>query len=603
MMKAAARRLFGMAVVIAAVSAAASAAEFPIVNTTEDDDVQGIAFDGTNFLVSFQKRSPGALVGAKLVSPAGAVLATVTAPIGDPPDLAFGATNYLLAWAEFSNYPNSTARGLLVNLSGAAVGSPFLVSQSNKLDGVDGVAFDGTNYLVVWTDQRRVVDPPQPGDRDVYGRFISAAGVPVGNEFKISGAAGKRASVAFAAPNYLVAWNEDVADQQVYAAFVTPAGVVGTEFTVNGSAASSENPLRVATDGTNFLVAFPDFVGGANDWDLFAQRVSPAGALLGGVIPLATAPGAQFFPFIAFDGANYLVTWTDLSGDTNADFVCDTGEGLCVDLHGQFVRADGTLVGENTWLTPDAGFQAKGPIAFGAGKYLLAWVDRPPAAASGDVTGTFIPVDFISKDAFESGTAGAWSAVAMDGGDLGINASAPLEGLYDLKGVVNDTNSLYVEDHTPLNEDHYRARFRLNPSAFDPGEAQNHFRTRVLVGFEEAPTRRLLAVVLKRQGGQYSLMARSREDSNAQVSTAFHDVSGAPHTVEVEWKRATSPSSGDGELRLWIDGTLQQTLTGLQNNRSSVDFARLGALSVKDAASGTLWWDDFESRRASYIGP
>jgi hypothetical protein len=34
-----------------------------------------------------------------------------------------------------------------------------------------------------------------------------------------------------------------------------------------------------------------------------------------------------------------------------------------------------------------------------------------------------------------------------------------------------------------------------------------------------------------------------------------------------------------------------------------VDFVRLGALSVKTAASGTLYWDEFESRRASFIGP
>jgi hypothetical protein len=30
---------------------------------------------------------------------------------------------------------------------------------------------------------------------------------------------------------------------------------------------------------------------------------------------------------------------------------------------------------------------------------------------------------------------------------------------------------------------------------------------------------------------------------------------------------------------------------------------RLGALSVKAGASGTLLWDEFVSRRRSYIGP
>ena len=43
-------------------------------------------------------------------------------------------------------------------------------------------------------------------------------------------------------------------------------------------------------------------------------------------------------------------------------------------------------------------------------------------------------------------------------------------------------------------------------------------------------------------------------------------------------------------------------LTGLDNSLAEVDFARLGALSVKTGAGGTLFFDDFESRRQSYVG-
>jgi hypothetical protein len=133
--------------------------------------------------------------------------------------------------------------------------------------------------------------------------------------------------------------------------------------------------------------------------------------------------------------------------------------------------------------------------------------------------------------------------------------------------------------------------------------AHAHLRTRIFIGFEELPNRRLFAVVLRRQGSQFALMARSREDSNAQINTLFFNITAAPHLIEVEWRRATTPTSADGELSLWIDGTLQQTLSALQNNTSSVDFVRMGALSVKSGASGTLFWDDFVSRRTGYIGP
>ena len=45
------------------------------------------------------------------------------------------------------------------------------------------------------------------------------------------------------------------------------------------------------------------------------------------------------------------------------------------------------------------------------------------------------------------------------------------------------------------------------------------------------------------------------------------------------------------------------SLANLDNNLSSLDFVRLGALSVKTGASGTLFFDEFESRNQSYIGP
>jgi hypothetical protein len=50
-----------------------------------------------------------------------------------------------------------------------------------------------------------------------------------------------------------------------------------------------------------------------------------------------------------------------------------------------------------------------------------------------------------------------------------------------------------------------------------------------------------------------------------------------------------------------LTGTLYHT--GDPNSLSEVDFVRMGALSVKLGASGTMYWDEFESRRQNGIGP
>jgi uncharacterized protein YkwD len=230
---------------------------------------------------------------------------------------------------------------------------------------------------------------------------------------------------------------------------------------------------------------------------------------------------------------------------------------------------------------------------------------RPYVAGSG-VNGA---CDLVFADGFELGDLAPWSSAQTDAGDLAISASAGMAStLRGLQAVVDDTASLFVSDATPQDANRYRARFRFDPDGFDPGEAEEHRRTRIFIAFEEDPNRRLAAVVLRRLSGAYSIMARTRLDDDSQADTAFVPITDAPHVIEIDWKRSSSPAASDGWLYLWIDGNAAGSnpvaaLTGLDNNLSAVDFARLGALSVKSGASGTLYFDEFESRNQSYIGP
>jgi len=212
--------------------------------------------------------------------------------------------------------------------------------------------------------------------------------------------------------------------------------------------------------------------------------------------------------------------------------------------------------------------------------------------------------DLIYKNTFDTCDLSGWSSTATDGGDLSaIPAAAMSTGPCGLQAVVNDINPLYVEDDSPNAEDRYRVRFYINPHSFDTGVAQNHFRTRVLIGFQQTPQRRLVAVVLKFQGGVYNLMTRLRVDTGGRIDTGFIPITNAAHAVEIEFRRSSSPTASDGSLQMWIDGTSVAIVSNVNNNVSGVDFARMGALSVKGGATGTLYFDGFESRRVHYIGP
>jgi hypothetical protein len=230
-------------------------------------------------------------------------------------------------------------------------------------------------------------------------------------------------------------------------------------------------------------------------------------------------------------------------------------------------------------------------------------VDGERREAARDVGADEHRPDHIFSDDFQSGGLAAWSAAGTAGGDLAVAAAAGMGGTtLGLRADVDDTAGRFVEDATPAGERRYRARFYLDPGAFDPGVAEGHLRTRVFVAFQEAPAGRRLAIVLRLLNGQHALMGRVRRDDGTRADTGFVPVAPA-QAVELDWVAASAPGASDGTFALWIGGTLAASLSGLDTDGGAIDFVRLGALSLKTGASGTLLLDEFVSRRKSYIGP
>jgi hypothetical protein len=212
--------------------------------------------------------------------------------------------------------------------------------------------------------------------------------------------------------------------------------------------------------------------------------------------------------------------------------------------------------------------------------------------------------DVVFKDGFETGTLTAWSSTGSGISGLVVTEDAAMAGTdQGVAGVVKDTTSLYVQDDTPADGPRYRARFYVDPTGFDPGVALNHFRSRIFVAWADASGRRVAAVVLRKRFGQFALLARTRDDAKREWETNAFAISAGPHAVELDLAAASGPAAADGTFTLWIDGVEKQSLRGLQNASAVVGYVRMGALSLKAGAAGTIRFDEFESRRTSYIGP
>jgi len=260
--------------------------------------------------------------------------------------------------------------GIILTAYAAPVGrygTEFLIDTTSTptayLQNDPAVAFDGTNYLVAWEDWRN-------SSCDIYAARVTPAGAvldPTG--FPVSTTADQHddPAVVFDGTNFLVVWSDWRNGQRpnIYGARVTPGGVVLDSGIAISTAADDQNEPAVSSDGTNCLVAWGDHRDGSQ-WDLMAARVTPGGVVLdtNGIV-VASATRNQGRPAAAFDGANTLLVWGDgRNTGTANDIYCGR-----VSPDGTVLDQDGIAVSR----APRAQWYAG--AAFGESLFIAAWQD------------------------------------------------------------------------------------------------------------------------------------------------------------------------------------------------------------------------------------
>jgi uncharacterized protein (TIGR03382 family) len=285
-----------------------------------DQVAPAVGWDGTNWLVVWTDGRQAAagryLILGTRVTTGGAILDTGGIPIGviygqstSKPVLAFDGTNFLVVWDGYDSSTGITGIfGTRVAQTGVVLNaSPFLLAGSTANCTQPAIAFNGLEYLVVFTRNAA----------DIYHVRVSMTGAVLnGNGTLISNATGNQSApaVVWDGAGYFVVWQDHRGgfSYDIYGARVTNTGVtldtVGIQIS---TAANDQLTPRVDYDGQNYLVVWND--GRWGNPDIYAARVSPAGMLLDaagiGITPNTT--GAQTAPSLAFDGTNHVVVWGD----------------------------------------------------------------------------------------------------------------------------------------------------------------------------------------------------------------------------------------------------------------------------------------------------
>jgi hypothetical protein len=279
------------------------------------------------------------------------------------PAVSFDGTNYFVLWDQFD--PNLKTGGIF----GTRVRPDGTVLDRDGIEivevfrGSPKLAFDGTNYLVIWTESRS-----DGAGFNIWGARVSPDGVVLDpGGFPISTASGAQSTpaLAFDGTNFMVVWDDGrpgYPDSDIYAARVSPAGtVLDPDGIPISTAPSGQVEPGLAFDGTNYLVTWHDWRSGTAD--IYGTRLSPAGTVLDpGGIPISTAPGVQYGPKVAFDGSNFLVAWTDWRSGCSA-------------VWGARVTRAGTVLDPNG-ITVSTGTCRGAPVlAFDGVNYLAVWED------------------------------------------------------------------------------------------------------------------------------------------------------------------------------------------------------------------------------------
>ncbi len=325
---------------------------------------------------------------------------------------AFDGANVHVAWTDTSLYESGKlrVRGTRVSLDGKVLDAGKLLGNTALYTGLLAAASDGARVLVVWASGLSETS-------DISGTLVDRDGVALDSPPRLISQAANResdADVAFDGSNYFIVWADARnGESDIYGAWVDRSGNVLNPEGLRITRTGGQNAPRVAASGTDLLVVWIDYRTSSGNGDVYAARVLRNGTVLEpDGIPVATGTSTQLNARVASDGTDYLIVWTDLvfSNAVKGAFVrggkvgaaltlASTGGNPTVafqgtryltawvannDIEGVRVERSGGVVDSvPLGISKASGSQMNPTLAASGTGFLAVWQDTRTAAASG----------------------------------------------------------------------------------------------------------------------------------------------------------------------------------------------------------------------------
>ncbi len=408
----------------------------------QDQQSCSSAWNGSHHAVVWaDKRSgpSGSAIYAARVQSDGTTIDTTgkqisSAYVANQPAIAWSPTAncYLVAWRQgtaVSGYYDIKGKRLDVNLN--PIGSEITISTFEMDRANPAVAWTGSDFIVVWADNRA-----PDGSWDIYGKRVSAAGVPGATDIYLTTAPGLQILPSIAAAssgNCLVAWQDQWQMRYEYAigttfkgtntrgwttvpaTAVVPIAGIATEVTATGLVLQENVTYYISVRATNRAGQKSDI--GCSD----GIKIVKAGSLMPSKVSAASIPST---PVVVDDGATQTskstlhATWSasydssgepaavsrivPLSGPLGAEKTVNTATPVTAEpkvassgtnymvvwtesnsaVKAALFNAANTKIGSDIAITTSPAIGNHPSVAWDGNKYVVAWEERRSAAST-----------------------------------------------------------------------------------------------------------------------------------------------------------------------------------------------------------------------------
>jgi len=332
-----------------------------------------VTSDGTDYFVVWEDRRAQvrSIIGtrvdasANVLDPNGIVISGNPSMMEWQPSVAYNGTDYLVVWADDRNGTYPDIYGARVNHNGIVLDTINIpISLTGGMKQMPCVTSDGDNFIIAWDDDR---DYPSG---DVYGARVSATGTildPEGFNVTTSAIFHVEPGIAYCGQNFLAAW-ADFRDglylSDIYGARVDVMGNIldSPGFTICTAQFGQYSPY-IAFDGSNYCAIWTHNIGGA--WRVKGTRISPAGIVLDPAYISVASTGNAMSPQIASHVDGFLTVWVDYRDSYTSP-----------DIYGARIASAGYVLDPAGFAISNlGGLEYRPAVCFGDIHYLVAWED------------------------------------------------------------------------------------------------------------------------------------------------------------------------------------------------------------------------------------